>query len=167
LKLSDAYSNKTEPSRLELIVEVLNINDGYNEDIKIQCKDLKEYMQYVNCVREEKKSMPLRDAVMVAVDKCINQGILREFLLANKAEVVAMSIYEYDEEGVRELLRRDAYEDGLERGIEDGRALGIEQGMAQGIAQGRLETLITLVRQGILTVGDAAKQADMCSSVKI
>lgn len=141
LKLSDAYSNMEGEPQLELIVEVLNLNDGYNEDIKEQCRDLKEYMQYVNCVREEAADKPLNEAVPIAVDKCINKGILKEFLVANKVEVVAMSIFEYDEEGVKELWRRDAFEDGLE--------------------QGRLEILMTLVNQGLLEIKDAATQANM------
>ena len=32
-----------------------------------------------------------------AVDECIEEGILSEFLVKNKSEVIAMSIYEYDE----------------------------------------------------------------------
>ena len=137
LKLSDAYANKKDEPSLELIVEVLNINAGYNEDIKSQCKDLKEYSQYVECVRKEAMDKSLEEAVPIAVDKCIKEGILKDFLLANKAEVVAMSIFEYDEEGVKELWRRDAFEDG------------------------RLDVLMTLVNQELLTVEDAAKQVNM------
>lgn len=125
LKLSDAYVNKKDEPSLELIVEVLNINAGYNEDIKSQCKELKEYSQYVECVRKEASDRSLEEAVPIAVDKCIKEGILKDFLLANKAEVVAMSIFEYDEEGVKELWRRDAFDDGLEQGIEQGIAQGI------------------------------------------
>lgn len=98
-------------------------------------------MQYVNCVREEATAKPLEEAVEIAVDKCISKGILKEFLLANKAEVVAMSIFEYDEEGVKELWRRDAFEDGFE--------------------QGQLETLMTLVNQELITIEEAAKQVGM------
>ena len=54
-------------------------------------------MLYVDRIRKHQKSMSLSAAVNRAVDECIEEGILREFLLRNKAEVVAMSIYEYDE----------------------------------------------------------------------
>lgn len=56
--------------------------------------------------------MPLREAVKTAIDCCIKQGILSEFLRQNKAEVTAMSIFEYDEEAVRRIQRQDAIETG-------------------------------------------------------
>ena len=42
--------------------------------------------------------MPLETAVSTAVEECIEKGILQEFLCEQKAEVIAMSIYEYNEE---------------------------------------------------------------------
>ena len=105
LRLSNAYQNKLGEPPLELQVEVLNINAGYNNEIKEQCKVLEEYMQYVDCVRKEAEDKDLESAVSSAVDKCIKQGILSDFLLANKAEVISMSIFEYDEEAVKKILR--------------------------------------------------------------
>ena len=43
-------------------------------------------------------------------------------------EVIAMSIYEYDEEGVLAMLAEEYREDGLEIGMAQGR----EQGRAEG-----------------------------------
>ena len=40
----------------------------------------------------------LNDAVEYAVRECIKEGILEDFLMENRAEVVAMSIFEFDEE---------------------------------------------------------------------
>ncbi|MDE7270721.1 MAG: hypothetical protein K2N81_09660, partial [Acetatifactor sp.] len=77
---------------LELIVQVTNINAGCNEALKAQCQTLGEYMQYVDKVRSYAGSFPIHEAVDRAVDECIDQGILREFLLVNKAEVRYMSI---------------------------------------------------------------------------
>ncbi|MBO5485497.1 MAG: hypothetical protein J5988_01000, partial [Eubacterium sp.] len=57
-----------------------------------------QYMQYVDQVRKYRQHFPLEEAVQLAVDYCIANGILKDFLLANKAEVIKMSIYEYDEE---------------------------------------------------------------------
>ena len=47
-----------------------------------------------------------------AVEDCIEKNILREFLIEQKAEVIAMSIYEYNEEYVRKTL----FEDGKIKG---------------------------------------------------
>ena len=59
----------------------------------------------------------MKEAVDQAVDECIRQGILAEFLQQNRAEVTKMGIFEYDEEKVKRLLRKDAYEDGQAKGI--------------------------------------------------
>ena len=73
-------------------------------------------MQYVDKVRIYAKNMSIDEAVDQAVDECIEQGILREFLLQNKAEVKHMSIFEYNEEDVRQVLREEAYEEGKTAG---------------------------------------------------
>ena len=83
---------------MELKVLVININEGYNQKLMESCQILKEYAQYVSKVRTYKKTLKLNEAVEKAVEECIREGILQEFLLANKAEVVAMSIFEYDRE---------------------------------------------------------------------
>lgn len=105
LRLSAAYEVKEEDPELELRVQVLNINEGFNEGLKETCRTLKEYMRYVDKVREYAKDMSIDEAVDRAVDECIAQGVLREFLLQNKAEVKHMSIFEYNEEDVRQVLR--------------------------------------------------------------
>ena len=42
--------------------------------------------------------MELKVAVNKAVDDCIKEGILEDFLREQHAEVIAMSIYEYNQE---------------------------------------------------------------------
>ena len=105
---------------LELQVLMLNINDGNNEELKESCQVLKEYMQYINRVRENiyQGKMSLNDAVEHAVTECMNEGILEEFLRENRAEVVPMSIFEFDEEREWRLIREAEYR----YGVEDGRA---------------------------------------------
>ena len=51
-------------------------------------------------------------AVEKAITECIQKDVLRDFLLKNKAEAKAMSIYEYDEEKTMRMLREEAFEDG-------------------------------------------------------
>lgn len=118
MRLSDAFRVQEGEPQLELRVLVLNINEGYNAELKEQCRTLKEYMQYVDRVRKYAALMPMEEAVDRAVDECIDEGILRDFLLANKAEVKRMSIYEYDEEATRRALRIEEYERGIKKGIE-------------------------------------------------
>lgn len=126
--MPDSYQIREDSPDLELRALVLNINTGFNEDLKEQCRTLAEYMHYVDKVRMYAREMPIDEAVGRAVDECIEQDILREFLLKNKAEVKRMSIYEYDEEATRKAIRDTAYE----RGVEDGEAKGVECGIGKG-----------------------------------
>lgn len=64
----------------------------------------------------------MEQAVASAVDTCIAENILKDFLLEQKAEVIAMSIYEYNEEYVKKTLHEDGYEEGKIDGITKGKA---------------------------------------------
>ena len=100
----------------------VNINLGKNQKLLEQCQTLKEYAIYVKKVRTYAKSMKVEEAVDRAVTECINEGILREFLLQNRKEAVEMSIFEYDEEAVFEIVRKDEYEKGHQEGVIAGKA---------------------------------------------
>ena len=82
--------------KLELIVTVLNVNEGHNADLMQHCNTLNEYAQYVARVRHYASDMSLNHAVECAVDECIREGILAEFHTRNRNEVISMSIFEYD-----------------------------------------------------------------------
>ena len=116
MKLSDSYLIQTDEPSLELKVKVLNINPGMNEELKERCPELKQYMQYVDKVRKYSKEMELKDAVIKAVEECIRKNILKDFLMEQKAEVVKMSIYEFDEEREMAIIRADERELGREEG---------------------------------------------------
>lgn len=138
LKLSDAFWTVEEKPELELRVQVLNINTGYNEELKEQCQILREYMQYVNKVRGYTEEMSIEKAVDQAVDECIRQGILKKFLLENKAEVRRMSIFEFDEEAYRRAIKEDAYEDGFLNGKTEGKIAGEIEGRIAGEMEGKI-----------------------------
>ena len=121
LKLSDSFEVETDEPELELKVQILNINPGMNEELKEKCPVLKEYVIYVEKIREYVKEMPLEEAVEKAIEECVRDNILREFLLKQRAEVFKMSIYEYDEERELKLIREDERELGKQLGIELGR----------------------------------------------
>ena len=60
--------------------------------------------------------MELDAAVHRAVDECIQEGILEEFLRQQRAEVEAVSIFEYDKEEEERKLREAEWEAGREDG---------------------------------------------------
>ena len=138
-RLSSAYECQTDDPDLELRVTVLNVNEGHNQELMEHCQTLKEYAQYVAKVRKYTSlgEMSLEEAVECAVEECIKEGILAEFLIQNRAEVISMSIFEYNKDEEEKKLRKAEFEAGLE----EGRKAGIEEGRKAGIEEGRIELL--------------------------
>ena len=104
----------------------LNINEGHNKELMDQCQILKEYAQYVAKVRKYTKKMELDVAVEHAVDECIREGVLEEFLRDNRAEVIAVSIFEYNKDEEEKKLRKAEYEAGYDTGYGSGFDAGKE-----------------------------------------
>ncbi len=71
-------------------------------------------------VRRYQKKMPLESAVERAIHECIAADVLADFLKENRAEVVKMGVYEYDEEkSLRmewEYFREVGQQEGWEKG---------------------------------------------------
>lgn len=116
LRLSDAFEKRQERPALELAVLVYNINLGHNQELLDTCCLLKEYAQYVEQVRTFAKEMSFPEAVEQAVEHCIRNGILSDFLSENRAEAIAVSIFEYDEEKHIQSERKEWREIGREEG---------------------------------------------------
>ena len=152
LQLSSAYEYMEENPDLELRVTVLNVNEGHNKELMEQCQTLKEYSQYVARVRKYTSSaeLSLEEAVERAVDECVQEGILSEFLTKNRAEVISMSIFEYDKDEEEKKLRKAEYEAGMEAGMETKVKNQIKKKLAKGknietIAD-ELEEDVTVIR---------------------
>ena len=79
-------------------------------------------------------------AVEEAVNYCIQNDILAEFLRKNKSEVIATSIFEYNKEEEEKKLRKAEYEAGME--------IGREAGIQEGKLLKTKEVAITLSRSG-------------------
>ena len=75
--------------------------------------------------------------------------LIKPFLEAHRAEVKGMLLTEYNEAEQMELFK------------EDGRREGRAEGRVEGRAEGIIETLVSLVRKGLLSMKDAADQAGM------
>lgn len=95
----------------------ININKGQNEELKAACKTLQEYAEFTERAREHRKEMELEDAIRTTIDECIRDGILKDFLLKNKAEVYHMCLYEFDVELHERVLREEEREEGQLEGL--------------------------------------------------
>lgn len=137
LKLSDLYTIKEECS-LELEAVMLNVNSGHNKELMKMSHTLWEYAEYTARVREYTEMMELEDAVERAIEECIQEGILKEFLEKNRAEAKSMSIFEYDQERHIKQEREDAWEEGRKEGIKTGIKTG-ERDMLLKLAEKKLQ----------------------------
>ena len=143
-RLSDAFYHVTDNPSLELIVTTFNVNAGHNTKLMSHCQILKEYSIYVAKVRSFAEQMPLDDAVQKAVTECIQENILADFLRKNQAEVIAMSIFEYDKVEEEKKLRKAEFDAGVE----------------QGLKQASTDTALRLLKTGKF---DAKEIAELCN----
>ena len=105
LSLSDAYEGDGD---IEVKVTMLNINYGMNKKLMEACKPLQEYAWIVDAVRKhQKEKMDLEAAVDASVDEMPEDFVIREFIIANRAEVKTMLLTEYNEEKVMEKERQE------------------------------------------------------------
>lgn len=126
LYLSDAFGKKQDEPSLELAVNVYNINLGQNQHLMEACRLLKEYAQYVAQVRANAENMSLTEAIEKAINDCIRNGILVDFLSKNRAEAITVSIFEYDEEKHMQCEREEWREIGRAEGLNEGLKAGLD-----------------------------------------
>ena len=156
-RLSDAFYHATDNPSLELIVTTFNVNAGHNTELMSHCQILKEYSIYVAKVRSFAEQMPLDDAVQKAVTECIQENILADFLRKNQAEVIAMSIFEYDKVEEEKKLRKAEFDAGVEQGLKQ----GVEQGIEQGLKQASTDTALRLLNTGKFDVKEIAELCNL------
>ena len=123
--LSELFHPTTDEPALELKAVMLNINKGHNQELMNACHTLRDYSEYVARIRTYSGKMPLADAVEKTITECIQENILQDFLLKNRAEAKAMSIYEYDEEKTMRMFRKETLEDGIHAVIKTCRKFNI------------------------------------------
>lgn len=92
---------------------MFNINHGHNADLMKKCRILEEYAKFVEisrayAVKEENK----KAAFNKAIDYCIENGILEEFLRKYRMEVVGMLLEEFDADKYEISLKAEGYSEG-------------------------------------------------------
>ena len=116
LRLSDCFENTdNEAPCLECTATMLNINYGHNQELMKHCRRLEEYSIFVQCVREYIQSEPsVEDALEKAIDTCINQDVLADFLKKHRAEVLEMILTTYNKKLHEKTLRREGRDEGIQ-----------------------------------------------------
>ena len=83
LKLSAAFQVKEEEVFQELTALVHNINQGHNKPLLQACRTLNDYAVYTARVRKYARQTDLEIAVERAIEECIKEGVLANFLRKN------------------------------------------------------------------------------------
>ena len=168
LRLSDAFEWQVDDPQIELICKVYNINPGNNTEIMEKCPTLREYTYFVELVRanfKENGYENLGKAIHQAIDQCIREDVLKDFLIKNRSEVTKVMQLDYTFERQLELEREaassQAWQQGMERGLTKGLERGRTEGLERGRTEGRLQQIILFVENGDISVERGAKEAGM------
>lgn len=134
LRLSDAFEKETEDPEIELVCHVYNINSGKNTPLLSKCQTLREYMYFVDMVRKNNEiSGNLEDAIEKAINQCMEENVLRDFLAQHREEVMHVMTLDYTFERRLEMQRAEAIEDGERIGQEIGKEIGKEEKLSEQI----------------------------------
>ena len=145
IRLSDAFLAPSD--KLELMVNVYNLADGMNENLKERCRPLKEYSIFSNHYKQlRKQQLPIDEAVSKTIRYCIDNNVMKNYLLHNESEVIDMFGFEWDEKEERQAL------------IEISEA----RGEARGEERGKISTIRNLLAGGLITL-EALKASGLYS----
>ncbi len=111
LRLSDAYRKIPGRNSAELVVTVININSVKSHTILNKCRILKEYSLFIDMVRKYEKE---ENGMKKAIEECIQNGILAEYLKRKGSEVRNMLIAEYDYETDIRVKQEEAKLEGIQ-----------------------------------------------------
>lgn len=138
LRLSDAFEKETEDPEIELVCHVYNINSGKNTPLLSKCQTLREYMYFVDMVRKNNEiSGNLEDAIEKAINQCMEENVLRDFLAQHREEVMHVMTLDYTFERRLEMQRAEAIEDGERIGKEIGKEEKLSEQIRKKIQKGK------------------------------
>ena len=124
LRLSDLYIVKGR-ARVETEVQVLRGDAADKNDI------VNQYVRFCKIADEERrKSGSTVETVKAIIDRCIEENVLADFLASRRKEVEDIMVVLYDEAKVREIHEYNVRKDALEEGVERGRDEGTEKGIS-------------------------------------
>lgn len=157
--------NRNVPDEISFKDDFFDGNSPVDLKIKILSQTNETiYGQYIGFCKVYDEQRKLYDNSLKCIEEtiriCLERGFLMEFLDFCKGEVVTMMAELFDEQ-----VQREQYDIAIKKVYkEEGRAEGIAEGMEKGISKGILETLAGLVKDGLLSIAEAAKRANLTAS---
>ena len=153
LKLSDAFITQEEIPAMELIAKVVDINPDSGEEALTRSLTLQGYSHLINEIRSNLRTGMTRDmSIATAIDSCIEQGVLTEFLTEHYMEVSKMLNWEYDADAVERVIRNESREEGR------------EEGRQEGLKEGEINIARKLKNAGVMSVEEIAKITELSVS---
>ena len=150
LRLSDAFVKKQENPNLEVIVKVKNINMGNSRELFEKCRPMRDYMIFVDKVRRYSQEQTLEDAVEQTIRECMEEDVMADFLKRNRAEVVKMCLYEYDEEKQREFDREEGKQELLREQVQKNLEKGYSKEMIADFLGIDAEMIAEIMNDGLI-----------------
>ena len=124
--LENMPDNMAPAGGYEFTAHMININVSHNEELLEKCPTLKGYAVLVQYSRDNVAAgLPSEDAVDMAVQRCIDEGILKEYLIKKRAEAVRMFLTEFDENSWRESMREEGRSEAIRIFVSEKRDDGV------------------------------------------
>lgn len=121
LRLSDAFIQEDSTHEFEWTATMINLNEDKNEELLSKCKPLSDYMTLINKINRYKKTLKtLKEAVDRAINECIEENVMADFLRKHRGDVMNSCLTEFSEE----LFKKGVFEEGRIAG----HAAGLEEG---------------------------------------
>ena len=130
IRLSDLYQKPTDNPELELTCTIYNINPGKFRSLLDNCSVLDEYTAFIEKIREYEAD-EIEAPIESAIEWCIENHILEDFLRTKKSEVLKAMTIDMTFEHREEIIRREV----------------AEEAMAKGKAEGKAEDIIELLEE--------------------
>ena len=129
LRLSSSFLAKPKENSLELVVNLINLNYTKGKEILERSPSLLGYSKLLFYIREEMAANggDLQGAINLAVKRCMEEGLIADFLQKHSREVTGMLFKEITVEEFAEIRAREAYDEGEQSGFSKGAKSGAAQ----------------------------------------
>ena len=112
------------------------VNRNYKDSLfRMIFGNRKAALKLYNAINHSNYQNPEEGAVDRAVEECIAEGILADFLKKERGEVKDVILTEYNAERHIKNEKKLSYEEGVEKGIEKGIEKGLERGIRAFITE--------------------------------
>ncbi len=133
--MSDAYLEKGTEPMLELKTKIININLESAHPLLEKCRPVYEYSYFIQRIRNYQESGNTRDtAITRAIEDCISEKIMIEFLKEHGSEVLNMLFTEFNMEDALEVRGAEKFAEGKGEGREEGIRILIESYLEDSIS---------------------------------